>query len=156
MSTVKDQVQDFIKTDRTMLGGINLYNKLPGKNLAYQRNLSRQPDTPQNLERLCYELCKLVGIPERNFKILMQQPVGTAKVSEKFKASFSGVDSASKDIINEDASPQDLLIAFNREKAIYKDALQLAKDLELTLPKKDKVTVYDALDLARAEAVKKK
>ena len=71
----KQEVIDFIKYDRTILSGRNLYNHLPNKSLATQNYISRLATTTGNLRIVCYELCKLVGIPERQMNALLNNPV---------------------------------------------------------------------------------
>lgn len=140
----KQKVEQYIKSDRSLIGGRNLYNQLPGHSLAFQRHLSRQQETPQVIERLCYELCKLVGISERNMKILLQNPVKAEKPT------------APKADTTVPTDPNDKLIAFNPETAVYKYALVLAKELELELPSRKKADVFAKLSEARAELLKKK
>lgn len=71
----KDAVLDYLKHDRSMLTGRNLYNKFPNKSLAVQNYLSRLSNSEKNLKVLCYELCVVAGIPERQMTILLSKPV---------------------------------------------------------------------------------
>ncbi|WP_422105578.1 hypothetical protein [Winogradskyella sp.] len=71
----KQQVEHYLKTDRSLLGGRNLYNQLPGKNRAFQNTLARFTDTKSNLAKLYYQLAKLVGISEYHLKIFLQKPL---------------------------------------------------------------------------------
>lgn len=70
----KEQVIDFMQNDRTLTGARNLYNKLPGRSLAFLGSINRMRATPDNVKRVAYEMCKLVGIKERNMEILLSQP----------------------------------------------------------------------------------
>ena len=90
----KNTVIDFIKHDRTLLGGRNLYNKFPGKNLAIQTYLSNLSNNDKNLQIICYELCKLVSVPERQMQALLAVPVSkkkepAKKISKQIKAKES-------------------------------------------------------------------
>ena len=66
----KQQVETYLQTDRTLLGGRNLYNQLPNKNRAFQNTLARFTNTQPNLDKLYYQMAKLVGINEYQLKIL--------------------------------------------------------------------------------------
>jgi hypothetical protein len=81
----KNAVLDFLKHNRTLRIGRDLYNKFSNKNLATQSYFSNIGNTPENVKIVCYELCKLVGIPERQMNALIKQPV-TAKVAEEVVA----------------------------------------------------------------------
>lgn len=74
----KDQVVAFIESDRTLTGARNLYNHLPGRSLAFLGSINRMRATPENVKLVCYEMCKLVGIKERNLEILFAKPVKSA------------------------------------------------------------------------------
>jgi hypothetical protein len=74
----KQQVEDYLKTDRSLLGGRNLYNQLPGKSRAFQNTLARYTNTKPNLDKLYYQLAKLAGISEYQLKIILQKPVKKA------------------------------------------------------------------------------
>lgn len=80
---MKSVVIKFIETDRTLVGVRNLYNKHPKKSLATQTYLSRITNTPDNLKLALYELCKLVGITERQLNIMLSKPIQKNKLIEK-------------------------------------------------------------------------
>ena len=138
MSNVKDQVENYLKTDRTLTGGRNLYNKIPGKNLALLKSFSRMTNTPKNVEKLCYELCKIAGIPERIRAILMQKPVTKAEETVKEPTPEPEV-----------LTPADLLLKFNPETSDYHESLALAKELNIKGKIKKKVDLFAALEKAR-------
>lgn len=137
----KQAVIDYLKSDRSLMGGRNLYNKLPGKSRAFQNTLARFRETPINLDKLYYQLAKTVGLPERNLKMLLQKPVAKQTTEPKSKPKLT---------------LDDQLIAFNQKSAKYQEALKLAKGLDLQLPDRKKVTVFNALEEARTALVKKK
>lgn len=140
----KTQVENYLKTDRSLLGGRNLYNKLPGKSRAFQNALARFTPTPANLDKLYYQLCKVVGFSERNLKMLLQKPVAT--VAQKTEAPTDDAP----------VTLEDQLIAFDPATTKYPDAKKLAKALKLELADQKKATVFTALDDARRALLKKK
>ncbi|MFI1770996.1 hypothetical protein [Thalassobellus citreus] len=84
MSDFLKQVEQYLKHDRTLVGGKNLYNKLPQKNKALQNAFSRFPNTQKNIDKVCYELAKAVGMPERILKMHTQNAVvATPEVVEE-------------------------------------------------------------------------
>lgn len=81
METTRQRVERYIKHDRSLASGVKLYGELPEKSIATERTLSRLPNLPSSIDRVCYNLAKLANIPERNLKILMQQkPVPYAAI----------------------------------------------------------------------------
>lgn len=141
----KAKVEHYLKTDRSLRGGRDLYNQLPGKSKAFQNALSRFRDTPDRLEKLYYELAKCAKISEHNLKILLQKPVVAAK------AVAEDVEETSKELTLDDQ-----LIAFNPEDANYQAAKKLAKALKLNPKSQKKPDIYKALVDARSALVKKK
>lgn len=139
----KQAVEAYFKHDRSLMGGRNLYNRLPGKNRAMQNAIARFTDTPKNVDKLCYELAKAVGIPDRQRIILTQNPVVPPQDIEVEAEVVTALE------------PNDQLMAFNPETANYKDAKALAKALELTPASQKKADVFAALATAREALVKK-
>ncbi len=78
--TDREKVIDFIKYDRTILTGRTLYANLPGSSRAMANSLNRLPESPQHVERMCYEMCKLVGIKELMMRSLLSKKVQTRPV----------------------------------------------------------------------------
>lgn len=145
MSTVKTQVEDYIKHDRTLLGGKNLYNQLPSKNKAFQNYVSRQQNTPELLDKLIFELCRLAGIPDRMRKIMLQKPVVEASKEAEPEAT------------QEPLQGDDALLGFDPKTANYQDALKLLASLDGVAAKsRKKDDVFEALSKAKYEALKKK
>lgn len=144
----KKAVEHYFKHDRTLIGGRNLYNKLPGKSLAMQNSIARFANTPQNIEKLCFELAKAVGIPDRLRVIYTQNPVVSIK------------NITVKEAVTQTATlpltPDAELLAFNPKTTKYPDAKKLVKTLGLKPTSLKKVDVFAALEVARAQAVKKK
>ena len=141
----KESVVHYLQTDRTLRGGRDLYNKLPGKSKAFQNTLARYRDTPANLDKLYYELAKAVGLTAHNLKLHLQKPLVKAEDIQ-----------AEEQETNKVETLDDKLLAFNPEDADYQDAKKLAKALELKPNSQKKGDVYAALTEARSALVKKK
>ncbi|MEL6919183.1 MAG: hypothetical protein AAFO99_15815 [Bacteroidota bacterium] len=146
MSTIKKLVTDYLKIDRTLIGGRNLYNKLPGKSLALQASFSRMTNTPANVEKICYELAKLAGIDQRGLKILTQKPVDKAAKIEVVAETV---------VPPNEPDTLDKLLQFNPEETKYPVARALAKELELKLPNQKGETIFLALTEARKAEITK-
>lgn len=140
MDNPKKAVINYITTDRSLRGGRDLYNQLPNKNRAFQRNLANWPDNPANVERLCYELCKTVGLAERQFKIFMQKPV--VKVVE--------LPTPTEPTPTEPTAPTTkvLLLGYGLDMP-YQEAKALAKALALKLEDQKALTIHNALSAAK-------
>ncbi|WP_044403401.1 hypothetical protein [Lacinutrix sp. Hel_I_90] len=145
MATPKQQVEQYLKHDRSLMGGRNLYNKLPNKSLAVQNTLSRLTNNPKNIQIVCYELAKLAGIKERMLTILTQKPVVASTAKQKPEKEEA-----------KPLSPEDKLLAFNPENVDYKAAKALVKALGLKPKNKKQDTIVKALVNSRATLVSKK
>ena len=77
-ATTAEEVQHYLAHDRSLATGKNLYNRLARKSLALQASFNKMHSSPGNIERICYELAKGVGINERQLIIAMQKPVVAA------------------------------------------------------------------------------
>lgn len=116
----KNDIINFIKFDRSLLTARNLYNKVNGKNLATQSYLSKLSKTPENLRVACYELCKCVGIPERQMKALLSYPV-----KSKCFLNESKVDNNLKNY-------DDLILRFDQSNFQDKDLSELVNHLKIS------------------------
>lgn len=74
-SPTSEEVISFIKHDRSLAAGKNLYNRFPGRSLALQSAFNRMVENKENVQRVCYELCRMVGINERTMNVLTGTPV---------------------------------------------------------------------------------
>lgn len=72
---MKDKVTAYFKTDRGFASGKILYASLPGRSTAFVNALNRMTETPANIEKLHYQLGKVVGLTERHVNILLRQEV---------------------------------------------------------------------------------
>ena len=142
----KQKVINFLKHDRTLLGGRNLYNKLSGKNLAFQRQLGRWTNTPTNVERLCHELARTVGIETRLLRVLMQKPVVKPKETQS-------VNEPTLEVVPK--SPTEKLLEFDTENSSYQEAVAMVKELDIATKGRKHVDLKEALAMAKSELVKK-
>lgn len=146
--TPKEQVEHYIKHDRSLLGGRNLFNKLPGISRAMQNTFARMRDSKQSIAKICYEMAKVVGISPRQLTILMQRPV----VENDSKSETPVV--PLNPIVIEELTPEDKLLAFIPSNYDYKGLKTLVKSLELSTPNKKKATLEQALIEAKAVLIK--
>lgn len=128
-----------------MLGGRNLYNQLPGKNLATQQLLARLPDTPTNIEKMCFHIAKLAEIPDRNLTIMMQTPVVAAPPDTDAPATAKETSPP----LNND----DLLLAFDPKESGYLESKKMAAALGLKPNSQKKDDIFKALADARKKLV---
>ncbi|MEX0273252.1 MAG: hypothetical protein AB3N16_02630 [Flavobacteriaceae bacterium] len=140
----KNQVLDYLKHNRSLMGGRNLYNQLPRKSLALQNSFRRMTDTEANRSRMHYEIARSVGITERELKIILQKPIVqvTKKVDEPTPPP------------TEPPSLEDRLLAFKADAAEYYPSKELAKELGLK-PKKSKVDLFQQIEEAKQELIQK-
>jgi hypothetical protein len=137
MENLKNTVLEYLRKDRGLTGGRNIYNKLTNKSLALQNSFARMTNTDANRSRLCYELAKAVGIEERQLTIILQKPIEKGEIQ----------DTKPKDLPID--TPGDRLISFSPETTDYFQAKKLVKELELTVTGKKKEDLYSALAEAR-------
>lgn len=121
----KQLILDFLKYDRSLLSARNLYNKFPNKSLATQAYIANLPHSVKNIRVVCYELCKLVGIPERQMNALLNQPISIKPIAA---------------LVNLSVEPtvtemQERLLAFTPEVAAEEMvSLQKFLNIELNIP----------------------
>lgn len=77
---MKEQIVNYLRTDRTFESGARLYHKL-GHNLSLIRKFNIQGESKSNLEMLHYQLWKLTGLPEKEFNEIMMKPVEKSQIS---------------------------------------------------------------------------
>ena len=138
----KEAVIKYLQTDRSLMGGRNLYNKLPNKSLALQGSFSRMPNSPANLGRLHYELCMAVGITERQLTIFLQKPVQAETETQQAPPPPPV-----------DLTPEERLMAFKREEVDYFTANTLLSELGIKAKSRKKEDVYNALEAVRQERI---
>lgn len=64
------EIKEYFETDRSFLPGVMLFNK-HGRNLTFLRILNTKGETKDTLAKLHYQLWKVSGIPEKEWKALM-------------------------------------------------------------------------------------
>jgi len=116
----KNRVIDFIKFDRSLTGGKNLYNSLPNKSLSFLGSFNRMRDTEADRKLVAYHLCKAVGLEERQMLALWGTKVQSQPEEDKKQPEMVVVDS------NDISSGIAYLLAFNPATAEWKDIQELA------------------------------
>lgn len=71
---MKEQIEFYLRTDRTFDAGAKLYHKF-GHNLALIRRFNLQGESKTNLEMLHYQLWKLTGEPEKMLNEILKIPL---------------------------------------------------------------------------------
>tara|TARA_R110002050_G_scaffold243066_1_gene379412 strand:+ start:30395 stop:30835 length:441 start_codon:yes stop_codon:yes gene_type:complete len=104
MSSIKNKVLAYLKTDRKFNSGRQLYVSFPGHNRAYARRLGAISETDDNAKTLFYELGKLAGIDERVVNSITKGPLENAEAA-KVDAKQEPVDIL-KDQVESIAYPQ--------------------------------------------------
>lgn len=82
MSQIKGKVQNYLQTDRSLSGGVVLYQSIPGKNMALAAGFAHLHDTDANRKQVYYELCKLAGIKAGEMNSLLAQRIEAKKEDE--------------------------------------------------------------------------
>lgn len=140
-------VLDFIKHDRTLTGARNLYNSLPNKSLSFLASINRLRDTEANVKQVCYQLCKAVGVAERQMLALW----GTPPVENKTPKMV--VVESGNDLDPDKTSFSDRLLEFNAEEAEWNDMKSFASEISEATGKKPKgrtkVAVLEFIDTER-------
>lgn len=75
MSQIKEKVRNYLQTDRSLSGGVVLYQSLPGRNMALAASYGKMIDSEKNRKEVYYELCKLSGIPHGEMNSLLAQRI---------------------------------------------------------------------------------
>jgi hypothetical protein len=88
----KQRVIDFIKYDRSLTGAKNIYNSLPNKSLSFLGSLNRLRGSEEDLKRVAYELCKAVGLEERQMLAFWGTKVQAKPEEEKEQPEMVVVD----------------------------------------------------------------
>lgn len=96
----KQAVLDYLKHDRTIMGGRNLYNKFSNKSLAVQSYISRLTNTKSNVRKIAYELCRLCGIKERQMNSLLSQPLQKKLIQVAPTKKVSSPEDLKKQLLN--------------------------------------------------------
>ncbi len=71
---MRHEIIVYLEGDRSFDAGVRLYNKY-GKNHSLKRKFNMQGETDKNLELLHYQLFKLSGISEPEFKMLLSKEI---------------------------------------------------------------------------------
>ena len=148
MDNIRKEVETYLKSDRTLAAGRDLYNKLPGKGLAMQRYISRMTGSEKDLQVLYYELSKACGISERSMNILLAgKPQKETEMGVVDPVDVEPVDPP---------TVEDRLMAVNIDTIKYRDAIALLKELEIKPKSRKGPDVIIAVSDARANLVSTK
>ncbi|WP_378186884.1 hypothetical protein ACE939_00865 [Aquimarina sp. W85] len=146
MATTKNDVIDYLKNDRSLTGGKNLYNKMIGKSLAVQNSFNRMINSRENLAKMYYEIGRVVGITEREILIYTSQPIKSITGKKVIK------------LTPVKKSLDDLILAFNPNKKIAyhelkKFASRLAEEKKVEFKNQKASTLSDGI-LATASKIR--
>jgi len=119
----KNRVIDFIKHDRSLAGGKNLYNSLPNRSLSFLGSLNRMRDSEADRKLVAYHLCKAVGLEERQMLALWGTPVQSKPEEEKEPEKVDEGTGDNNPVIGA------RVILFDPAKASWKDIQELAADV---------------------------
>lgn len=117
----KQVVLEYLQHNRTLRDGRDLYNKFPQKNLAIQSFISRMANTERNLKVVCYELCKLVSISERQMNALLSQPISIKEVKPEV-------------VLKKIISVEELLLNFDAAKENDFNQIKKLLSIEIEVP----------------------
>ena len=123
--SVQQKVLDFIKHDRTLTGARNLYNSLPNKSLSFLASINRMRASEANIKHVCYQLCKAVGLQERQMQALWNNPVTAKEEAQETEAKMIVVGSG--DSVGKTAVSQ--LFSIKPEELEWKDIQSFAATL---------------------------
>lgn len=70
----KQTIESWFRNDRDFENGKQLYFKY-GSNISFKHILNKAGKTPDNFKFLCYELGKVAGIPEAQYKNMLSVPL---------------------------------------------------------------------------------
>jgi hypothetical protein len=79
---MKDQVLNYLQTDRSYETAVRLLNKIPGASLALRARAQRVSENAEMHQTINYQLCKLTGITEAQMDALLKQPLADVPVQQ--------------------------------------------------------------------------
>jgi hypothetical protein len=135
MKNAKNLIKSWFESDRDFETGKALYMKI-GANISFKTMLNRGGKSDENYKFLCYELAKLAGISEQQYKMMLKKPLEIAAPPKPVKLNIN-------DLPVEKLA--DDFAELNLDDLNYKIARDLAKKLDLKLENLKKETVMDAL-----------
>lgn len=71
---MKQKILEWFKSDRQFESGKQLYMRF-GSNMSFKTMLNRAGNTPDNFKFMCYDLAKLAGISEGQYKMMLKAPL---------------------------------------------------------------------------------
>lgn len=130
----RKKIENYLQSDRNWDTGVQLYDTMPGRNLAYARILNHQRGTQKDLDALHYELSRLAGIKQGKLRSLLRGEVTQLEVVETEKTEDSA-----KTTDDENKVPVDY------SKMEYNELVALVKKRELKTKDRKGDTLAEAL-----------
>lgn len=87
---MKDQILQYLHSDRTFATAKKLYNRIPGGSASLRRMINMRGETEENHRQLNYELAKIAGIDERVMLAMLRRPMVTSEEEKKAAADPDG------------------------------------------------------------------
>jgi hypothetical protein len=138
---MKQEILNWFRSDRQFSTGAALFNKY-GRNLATKTMINRVGNTPEMFRNLCYDLAKLAGISEPQYKSMLQKPLVKATQLDKQTQQVNISDLPVGKLA-------DQLSTIDLEKLDYPTHLALSKELDIKLKSRKKNDLFEALKEAQ-------
>lgn len=122
--TKQNEIIAWFKTDRSFEAGKQLFLKYGGS-LSFKTNLNRVGNTPDNYKFLCYELSKIAGISESQYKNMFKKPLFKVVSDDVRKKTETDINSLSIEELICDFTSLDL------SKLKYPAVVKLVKEFEI-------------------------
>lgn len=142
---IKNAITEWFKGDRSFEAGKQLFIKF-GRSMSFKISLNRSGNTPDNYKFLCYELAKIAGISESQYKNMLKKPVLKA-VSEKardVKVDFNLM------------APEDILeniLTVNLEELHWNKLRSVFNLTDLKVDRQNKANILNALSELKKEKI---
>lgn len=130
----RKKIENYLQSDRKWDTGVQLYDTMPGRNLAYARILNHQRGTQKDLDALHYELARLAGIKQGKLRSLLRGEDTQLEVVETEKAEGSAKTTADQNELPVDYSKME-----------YPELVALVKDRDLKTKDRKGDTLAEAL-----------
>lgn len=143
---IKNIIIDWFKKDRSFETGKQLFIK-HGSSMSFKITLNRAGNTPDNYKFLCYELAKLAGLTESQYKNFLKVPLMKA-ISEETRNTKIDIN---------DLSPEEILdqiASVNLDDLTYNTARAVMKIAEVKVEKPNKAKIFAVLaDMKKARVL---
>lgn len=139
---LKAEISNWFKSDRQFETGKQLFMS-HGRNLSFKNILNRGGHTADNFKFLCYELAKMVGIPEPIYKKWLKIPLAKDEAPE--------VETNINDLPIEKLAAE--LEVININELSWPVVQQLVKHLDVKPENRKKASMIEALSKARIQKI---